>query len=152
MELTICGSLVFVNEMNDIQIELENLGHTVTVPLGVDLVNTRGVTLEEFVKLKDEGKHHTLTIQHDAIRTHYKKIVSSDAILVTNWEKRGVENYIGGNTFLEMGFAHVNDKEIFILNGIPEMPYTDEIHAMQPMVLHGRLDSIAVTKKELSTA
>ncbi len=144
MKITICGSLVFVKEMNDIRIELEDLGHEVIVPLGVDLVNTRGVTLEEFVRLKDQGKHHTLTIQHDAIRTHYKKIVSSDAILVTNWEKRGVENYIGGNTFLEMGFAHVNDKQIYILNDIPQMPYTDEIHAMQPTVLKGDLSLMKV--------
>ncbi len=139
MKITLCGSLVFVREMDKLRDELENLGHEVLVPLGLDLVKTRGVTLEQFVTLKEQGKHHTLTIQHDAIRTHYKIIISSDAIVVANREKKGVENYMGGNTFLEMGFAHVNDKRIFVLNDIPDMPYTDEIHAMQPTVLKGDL-------------
>ncbi len=131
-----------MHEMDEVAKKLEAMGHEAVVPLGVDLVKTRGVTLERFVELKEEGKHHTLTIEHDAIRTHYKKIVEADAILVTNWEKKGVLDYIGGNTFLEMGFAHVHHKPIYILHGIPDLSYTDEIHAMQPTVLDGDLKGI----------
>ncbi|MBI3413315.1 MAG: hypothetical protein HY051_04505 [Candidatus Aenigmarchaeota archaeon] len=52
-----------------------------------------------------------------------------------NFDKKGIKNYIGGNTFLEMGFAHVLNKKIFIWNGVPSMPYTDEIIATQPFVM-----------------
>ena len=43
---------------------------------------------------------------------------------------------------LEMGFAHVLGKKIFLLNGIPDMHYKDEIRAMQPVVLDGDLNGI----------
>ena len=57
-------------------------------------------------------------------------------------EKNNIKNYIGGNSFLEMGFAHILNKKIFILNDIPEMIYTDEIEAMQPIALRGDLTKI----------
>ena len=54
-------------------------------------------------------------------------IQKSDAILVLNLTKNGIENYIGGNTFLEMGFAHVLEKKIFVYNKLPDVGYKDEI-------------------------
>jgi hypothetical protein len=59
-------------------------------------------------------------------------------------DKNGIKNYIGGNTFLEMGFAHVLNQKIFLLNPIPEIPfYKTEIEAMRPVVLNGDLAKIA---------
>ncbi len=44
---------------------------------------------------------------------------------------------------MEMGFAHVNGKKIFLLNPIPEdVPYTDEIKAMADVVINGDLIKI----------
>jgi hypothetical protein len=63
-------------------------------------------------------------------------------VLVLNYEKKGVPGYIGGNTFLEMGFAYVLDKPIYLLHPIPQMGYTDEIEAMQPVVLDGDLKGL----------
>jgi predicted RNA-binding protein with PUA domain len=65
-----------------------------------------------------------------------------DAILILNLEKNNIKGYIGGNTFLEMGFAHVLNKKIFLLNEIPEMGYKDEIVAMKPVILEGDLNRI----------
>jgi predicted RNA-binding protein with PUA domain len=62
--------------------------------------------------------------------------------LIVNIDKKDICNYIGGNTFLEMGFAHILNKKIFLLNEIPEMIYTDEILAMQPIALNGDLSKI----------
>ena len=57
--------------------------------------------------------------------------------------KNGVKDYIGGNTLMEMGFAHVNDKKVFLLNSVPEkVPYVDEIKAMADFVLNGDLTKI----------
>lgn len=69
-------------------------------------------------------------------------IKESEAILVTNYDKKGVTGYIGGNVFLEMGFAHVLDKKIFLLNEVPDVSYVDEIRAMQPMVINNDLSLI----------
>jgi len=57
-------------------------------------------------------------------------------------KKKGVKNYVGGNSFLEMGFAFILKKKIFLLNDIPEMPYTSEIVAMKPICLKGNLEKI----------
>ena len=68
--------------------------------------------------------------------------MSSDAILVLNFDKKGIVNYIGGNTLMEIGFAHVNDKKVFLLNEVPEVSYTDEILAMYDVILNGDLTKI----------
>ena len=75
-------------------------------------------------------------INDDVIRKYYDKIKGSDAILVLNLNKNGVENYIGGNTFLEIGFTHVLHKKIYLYHEIPQLPYSDEIRAMQPFILN----------------
>ena len=80
----------------------------------------------------------------DAIKDHYKKIIPSDAVRVANYTKKNTPNYIGGNTLMEMGFAYVNDKTIFLLNDIPDMQYTDEIRAMYPIMLRGDITNISV--------
>ena len=80
---------------------------------------------------------------HDYIRSHYRHILESDAILIVNSEKRGIRNYIGGNCLMEMGMAYVNDKKIFLLNDIPaESSYLDEIKAMDPVCLKGDLSNV----------
>ncbi|PIR47970.1 hypothetical protein COV06_01045 [Candidatus Uhrbacteria bacterium CG10_big_fil_rev_8_21_14_0_10_50_16] len=144
MRLVICGSLTFVKEMDVLKTELDALGHETIVPLSADLVRAGDLDLAQLEVLKQAGQHHTLSIQYDAIRTHYKKIAEGDAVLVTNIEKNGVPGYIGGNTFLEMGFAHVLNKPIFVLYPLPNLTYTDEMLAMQPTVLNGNLNKITL--------
>jgi hypothetical protein len=41
-----------------------------------------------------------------------------------------------------MGFAHALGKKIYLLQGIPEVTYKDEIMAMKPIVLNGNLENI----------
>jgi hypothetical protein len=80
---------------------------------------------------------------HDAIREFWKPMQEADALLVANYDKHEIKNYIGGNAFLEMGFAHVLNQKIFLLNPVPDMPYYGtEIIAMQPAVIHGDLTLI----------
>ncbi len=76
------------------------------------------------------------------IHDYFEETKNSDAVLIVNIDKKGIKNYIGGNAFLEMGFAHCLNKKIFLLNAISDMIYTDEILAMQPSVLNGELGRI----------
>ena len=57
-------------------------------------------------------------------------------------DAHNIDNYIGGNSFLEMGFAFVLEKKIYLLNQIPEIGYRDEIEAMNPIMLEGDLNKI----------
>ncbi len=97
-----------------------------------------GLSDNEKETLKLDEKYH-----HDAIRVHYAVIEKSDAILVLNYEKYGIPGYVGGNSFLEMGFAYILRKPIFLLNPIPHIPYYEtEIIAMRPTVIDGDLSRL----------
>lgn len=136
MTITICGSMQFHDEMLKTKIDIEALGHAVFIPSGV-----YDKSRNEFYADTDEERV-TVKIEHDLIREHFRYIEQSEAILVLNYDKKGVTGYIGGNTFLEMGHAFGRDKKIFLLNPIPNMDYKTEMHAMQPVVLGGDLSKI----------
>ena len=133
MKIIICGSMSSAAQMLDAEKELLQDNHEVVLPKH---------TKEYAEKVLAEETAHESTknkIEHDLIRDYFEKIKNADAVLIVNVDKKGIHNYIGGNSFLEMGFAHILNKPIFILNQIPEMIYTDEILAMQPVVLNGDL-------------
>ena len=136
MRITFCGSMTACREMLEIGNKLKESGHVVVLP---DFT-------EEYAALPTQDEMHKESaknkIEHDLIRGYFEEIKKSDAILVCNLDKNGVKNYIGGNTFLEMGFAHVLRKKIFLLNPIPESSYRDELVAMEPVVLDGNLCEI----------
>ena len=69
-----------------------------------------------------------------------------DAVLVLNFDKNGIRNYIKGNTLMEIGFAHVLNQQIFLLNPIPDIPYyKTEIEAMRPIIVNGDITNIKST-------
>ena len=136
MKIIICSSISAANEVLTAKQQLEEAGHEVEIPLGVKNLELRGRT-EVSVAEKAEDK-----IKHDLIRGYFEKMKHYDAVLVVNPEKRGVKGYIGGNTFIEMAFAHILNKKLYCLESLPEMPYTSEILAMQPIVLNGDVSLI----------
>ena len=69
-------------------------------------------------------------------------ILTQDAVLVLNFEKNGVKNYLGGATFLEMYEAFMNNKKIFLYNDIPEGILKDEICGFAPILIHGDLNLV----------
>jgi nucleoside 2-deoxyribosyltransferase len=144
MKIVICGSLDFVTEMKKAADELSQAGHSVILPKSAEMVLGGELTKEKLAEENlDASKRVERKLAINAIKRHYEKIKQSDAVLVVNITKKNIENYIGGNTFLEMGFAHVLDKKIFLYNPTPQMSYSDEILAMQPMILNGDISKIS---------
>ncbi|MCK5490418.1 MAG: hypothetical protein KAI67_01105 [Candidatus Pacebacteria bacterium] len=146
MKIAICGSLDFTYEINELKNKLEKKELEVSIPLSSEKILKGEVLLEEILKEKDKGEFSKRAIKFDSIKSYWEIIKNSEVILVANFEKRGIKNYIGGNTFLEMGFAHILNKKIYLLNNVPEMIYSDEIKTMQPIILYGNLSNI-ITKK-----
>jgi hypothetical protein len=69
--------------------------------------------------------------------------LSMSTILVVNLTKGDTKNYIGANTFLELGFAHYLGKRIYLLNPIPDQPYIlDEVLTIDPIVLDGDIQDL----------
>jgi len=129
--------MVFTDELLETKLKLESMGHEVFV----------SSFIKSFIG-KNELEREELTLhfknEEDAIRKFYETIKASDAVLVLNYYRRGIKDYIGGNTFLEIGFAYVHDKKIFLMNPIPAIYfYESEIKAMKPVVINGDLSKIS---------
>ncbi len=140
MKITICGSVKFAKKFVEAYEQLKESGHE---PKMHELMF--GIADGSAPELIDNihREHWSAKRKHGFIKWWYNSIKESDAILVLNYDKKGVKNYIGGNTLMEMGFAHVHDKKIFLMNPIPEdVSYSDEIKAMADNVLDGDLKKI----------
>jgi hypothetical protein len=149
--ITICSSSAFYRQAVDIQERLEKEGFDVIVP----------VTAERMKKSGDFDVSHYKTWFADAndyhkkaelMRGHFKEIERGDAILVLNYEKRGVQNYIGGNVLMEMALAFYMNKPIFLMNEVPDgSNFTEEIIGLGPILLHGKLENLAAEYKKLTS-
>jgi hypothetical protein len=136
MKIYVVSSMNHSEKMLEAKKELEKLGHEVLVSEFVD--EYIGKDAEERERLKTIHKN-----ENRAIKRFWERFQNCDAILVLNLDKSGVKNYIGGSTFLEIGFAYVMDKKIFMMNPIPENPlYKSEIETTKPIVINGDLTKI----------
>lgn len=136
MKIVIVGSMAFAEKMFEIKNKLENLGHQVFVS---DFIKKYLNKSEEEIKKIDQDDK----LENDAIRLYFNKIKKSDAILVLNYNRKGIKNYIGGNSLMEIGFAHVLGKKIFLINPIPKIEfYQSEIEATRPVVINNDLTKI----------
>lgn len=136
MKIGIAGSMNYTEKMVELCEKLRAMGHEVFMSKFADAYI--GKTHEEKEKIKLEHKYN-----YDAIREFWKPMQNAEALLVANYDKHGIKNYIGGNSFLEMGFAYVLGHKIYLINPIPQMPYYEtEIIAMKPIVINGDLAKI----------
>lgn len=127
MKIVVSGNAYILPDIMEVQEKLEAQEHEVT-PVFKYLDQ-----LEE----KNEKKKEKYRL------SFFEKLKKSDALLIVNtYEKDGRKNYISGSSFLEMGFAHALGKKLFILQGVPEVSFKDEIMAMRPVILNGRLSGI----------
>jgi len=138
MKIVICGSMSHYFKMLKIKEKLVALGFEVLLP--------EVATNQQLLEIRNNSYTDTaeLKIRYNFIKKHYQCIVGSDAVLIVNFEKNRIKNYIGGNAFLEMGFAHVLNKPIFLLNPIPHIKYYyHEMMAMKPVVLRNNLSRLS---------
>lgn len=121
MKIVICGSMKVKDSLIKAKKELESIGYETELP--IECMN---------------GEPKIV-----ASRAHFDRIVSpdTDAILVVNEEKNGIENYIGPNSFAEIAFAFYYHKKIFLLNDIYE-PYKDELMGWNAISLHHNIEKI----------
>lgn len=137
MKIGVAGSMQHIEKILDIAEKLRTQGHEVFTPQNPNRYIGKTDEEKEVVKLDEK-------YNHDAIREFWKPMQGADALVVANYDKNGAKNYIGGNAFLEMGFAHVLGLKIYLMNPIPENPYYGtEIIAMRPVILNGDLSKVA---------
>lgn len=134
MIVTIIGSMTFHKEMIETKKKLEEMGHTALLP---------HVEYGDFHEFRNKDERKWFELKPQFIRDHFEKIKKSDAVLVLNYQKNGVENYVGGNTIFELAIAFDLNKKIFFLNPIPKgLPYTEELEVIKPIFIDGDLRKI----------
>ena len=138
MNIVICSSIDFTMKIIEAYEFLLKKGHHVEIPHYSKKIINGDILMEDYLKIKE--KHGDIELRKSSgqnlIKRHFDLINKSDAILVINIDKKGIKNYIGGNTFLEMGFAHVLGKKIFVYNDLPTMAYSDELKEMNTIVIN----------------
>ena len=136
MKIFIICSKKFYDKVPDIKKQLEGSGHTASLPNCFD----DPATEERYRQL---GRDEHSKWKAEMLKNSTDVIDNNDAVLVLNFEKNGVANYIGGATFLEMYDAFRLNKKIFMYNDAPEGLLKDEIEGFDPIVLNGDLRKVS---------
>ena len=140
--IAVCSSANFYKQAVEVQAELEKLGLEAIIPITARKMQASGDYEVSHYKtwFGDKNDYHKKTA---LIKDHFVEIAKADSVLVLNYQKHGVDNYIGGNVLIEMAIAFYLGKPIYILNDIPqESPFVEEIIGLNPVVLHCSLESI----------
>ncbi|MFA5061030.1 MAG: hypothetical protein WC494_01805 [Candidatus Pacearchaeota archaeon] len=135
MKIFIVCSKHFYKEVEEIANFLKKQGHKITYPNSFD-----EPLMEE--KMKVNGKENHKKWKREMLKKDEENIKPQDAILVLNFEKRGIPNYVGGATFLEIYKAFELNKKVFFYNPLPSCSFTDELLAIDPIIINGDLNKI----------
>lgn len=134
MKIGLVGSLEFIDKFSEFSEALSKQGHTPFTSQYLDRFLNKSI--------KDIQKEKQ-AFDEDYIKDFWETMQGADALLVLNYEKRGIPGYIGGSTLIEMSFAHVLGMKIYLINPPPQIQYYyDEILSMKPIVINGDLDLI----------
>ncbi len=135
MKIFIICSKAFYDQIPKIKTELEAYGHDVSLPNCVDDPETES-------RMRQAGYEAHSSFKSKMFRQSEEEIKKQDAVLVLNFEKNNIPDYIGGATFLEMYDAFRLNKKIFLWNNIPSGILKDEIIGFNPILINGNLEKI----------
>jgi hypothetical protein len=140
--ITICSRASHYRQVLEIEKELKKLGFKIKIPKTANTMKRNNDFDVSHYKtwFKNKNDYHKKT---KLMLGHFKKVIESDAILITNFEKNGIKGYIGGNTLMEMLVAFLNKKPIYIYNKPSEKLSTiEEIYGLKPKIINGDLTKI----------
>jgi hypothetical protein len=143
MKITICGSIAFYKEMEEITGRLIKIGHEIKLPPSrFTDDNGQSISASQYYQIRKTSSSNEGWIwdrKEEAMKLHFDKVAWSDAVLVLNYDKNNIAGYVGANTLMEMGLAMYLGKKIYLLNNIPEISYKEEILGMKPVIISGDL-------------
>lgn len=127
--IVISGSMDFFEHMERCKSSLEYKGFKGILPEDDDWENIKPDEITDY--------------KRSASMKHFESIANNNtyAVLVVNNTKRGIENYIGANTFAEIAIAFYFGKKIYLLNDIYQ-PFSDELLAWRAIPLKGNINKI----------
>ena len=131
-KIALCSSMQFKKEIKAAAATLESLGWIVFTP----------ELSEKSASYLQLSPAELRSMKQTFIQNHFERIKQSDAVLILNYEKKGIPGYIGSNTLMEIGVAFSLGKAIYILNPLAEQGCTEEVMALATKVLDGELETL----------
>ena len=128
-------SKAFYGEIERIKPLLEEKGYEVFLPHTYS-------NPEAESKWYSEGLEKHALMKGIMFKKSREMIRTMDAVLCLNFTKNGIDNYIGGSTFLELYEAFMEGKKIYLYNNIPEGILFDEIQGFNPIIINGDLSKV----------
>jgi hypothetical protein len=125
--VVICGSMKNMDLMTEIGKLIESTGLNVVTPVPDAPAEPWSVQSSTAVKREASRRHMNYIRQSRTV-----------AVLVVNVDRPGANNYVGPNSFAEIGVAFSDNRRIFLLQGMPEC-YADELIAWGVECLNGDL-------------
>jgi hypothetical protein len=139
-KIFLAASMNFYEELVRIEGELIARGFSVEIPVSAKLMKAQNDYVVEHFKSKTTPAQKGVLIKQN-----FDNISLSDALLVINNEKNGIQGYIGPNVLMEIGLAFHLNKKIFIWNQYPlDASYKDEMLALGVEVIDKNLEAIHV--------
>ncbi len=142
--IVICASVSFYRQAIEIEEQVKGQGYKVIVPkIAYAMRDANDFEVSHYKTwFADANEYHK---KGELMRAHFDRIAEGDAVLVLNFEKHGVQNYIGGNVLMEMGIAFYLEKPVIILNEVPkDSAFLEELLGFEPTVLHGKLADLKI--------
>ena len=134
MKIMIGGSMTFAQQMKEAKKTLENMGFEVFVPLDTEHV------------IEDPNKKTDIQFMKElgVGRGDAELVAKSDAFIILNYPKHGIEGYIGPGAYRDLSVAWWLKKKIFFL-----FPYDEnqnnhkyEMLGFEPIILNGDINKV----------
>ena len=139
MKVMICASMSFAAEMKRSKADLEKLGHEVLVTKDLQYIIDNPDLPDN---LDADYKH---CVENNIFHDFFALIAASDATLVLNYPRNGVEGYMGTSTLMEVAVGYYLHKKIYLLHPVPDYHHArwaHEVAIMQPTVIDNDLRKI----------
>ena len=138
--IVICGSMTFYDEMTELKNELQKKGIDCIIPA------------QENHLIDDFTEEQMNEFKRKVSNSYLAKIRNrnTESILIYNQKKRGIDNYIGPNTLVEIAMAFAWYRKIYLYYDLYE-PFADELKAWGAISLNGSLDLLTIDNVDCST-
>jgi hypothetical protein len=94
--ICICGSMAFIDEMENLALSLTKLGYRSTTPAREE----RDLQWEKLSATEAKRRKKSF------IDGYLSKIRTADALIIANYRKHEIEGYVGPNTLMEAAFGY----------------------------------------------
>jgi len=125
--LTVCGSIAFIDAMEELSSDIEKIGYAVELPQREERPIDWGSS--DLCKLA--------ILKRRFVDDHLKKIRRSDVVLLANYEKNGIPGYVGPNTLMEAAFGYALGIPVVLLFNPASQPCSVELAGVVSLTLEG---------------